>query len=221
MPHFISDVRASVIFVEGLAGGGDDFFQTSGKKLFARLGKVGFPSELHPKLDGGEAVGGMHELDVLHVFLGGAIDHGGDGLRRVVVGGEFEFVECREEMIVTGFIAGPPIAHGPGVDDLVVKDLVVIRASDRRLGSVSIAGVAGRSQQARGRAVNAEIVGGREVDEIFGVDSAAEMVVQVSALRHVVQKRQQHRRLLADGIEIAGSFLFGGLRLRRASRWRE
>jgi hypothetical protein len=48
------------------------------------------------------------------------------------------------------------------------------------------AGIARRAHQARGSAVDAEIVGRGEIEQVFGVDRAAEMIVQVPTLGDVV-----------------------------------
>ena len=175
------------------------------------MAKSSFPSELHAEFRGGASVGRVHEFHVLHVFLGSAVDDGSDGFGDVVVGGESEFVEGGEEMVVAGFVAGTPVAHRPGVDDLVVEDVVVVGAADAGLWRVVLAGIAGRAEQSRSGAVDAEIVGRGPVDHVFGIDGAVEVIVQVAALGHVVQKCQQQRRLVADGVEIARGFLLGGL----------
>src|SRR5690348_335351 len=106
---------------------------------------------------------------------------------------------------------GAPVAHGPGVDDLVVEDMVAVSAADGGLGRVMLAGIAGRRYQLRGRAIDAEIVGGGEVDQVFGVNGAVKMVVEVCALGHLVQKGEQERGLQADGVEVTRGFLLGGL----------
>src|ERR1051326_365014 len=114
-------------------------------------------------------------------------------------------------MVVAGFVTGAPIAHGPGVDDLVVEDVVAVSAADGGLGRVMLAGIAGGRYQLRGRAIDAEIVGGGEVDQILGVNGAVKVVVEVPAFGHVVQKGEQERGLLADGVEVTRGFLLGGL----------
>ncbi len=63
-----------------------------------------------------------------------------------------------------------------------------------------LAGIARRGEQARGRAVDAEIVGGGPINHVFGVDRAVEMVVQVSTFGDVAQEGEQQGRLMADGV---------------------
>ena len=148
-----------------------DFFQSAGQQLVAHFGEaviivdpilaptllpilvptlipIALVAEAGGELWSGVAVGGVHELDVLHVLFGGAVDDGGDGFGGVIVDCEFELVEGGEEMVVAGLVAGTPVAHRPGVDDLVVEDVVVIGAADGGLGRVMLAGIAGRSDQA-------------------------------------------------------------------------
>ena len=202
---------AGVVFRQSLAGRGGDFLQAAGEKFLAHFGEVVFPVQLHAELRGSAAIGGVHEFDILHVFAGGAVDHGGDGFGDMVVRGQSELVEGGEEMVVAGLVAGAPVAHGPCVDDLVVEDVVVIGAADAGLRRVMFAGIAGGAQQAGRGAVDAEIVGCREVEQILGVNRAIEVVVQVAALGDVVQESQQQGGLVADRVEIARRLLLSGL----------
>jgi hypothetical protein len=195
-----------------LAGGGSDFFQAAGQEFFSHYGEVGVPSEPHAELSGGAAIGSVHELDVLHVLARGAVDDGGDGFGHVVVGGESELVEGGEEVIVTRLVARSPVAHRPRVNDLVVEDVVVVGAADSGFRRVMFAGIAGGAHQARSGAVHAEVVVRGKIEQIFRVDRAVEVIVQVAALGDVVQKSQQHGGLAAKRIEIARCSLLGRLR---------
>ena len=181
---------AGFVFRQSLAGRGGDFLQAAGQKLLAHFGEVVFPGQAHAELGGGASIGGVHEFDILHVFAGGAVDHGGDGLGDMVVRGQSELVEGGEEVVVAGLVAGAPVAHGPCVDDLVVEDVVVVGAADAGLRRVMFAGIAGGAQQAGRGAVDAEIVGCREVEKVLGVDRAIEVVVQIAALGDIVQESQ-------------------------------
>ena len=79
-----------------------------------------------------------------------------------------------------------------------------------RLAGEAVAGiVAGRRDQNRRGAVNAEIVPRGKIDKILGVDRAIEVVVKIAALRHFAQEGKQKRRLLPDGFKMAGSTLLG------------
>src|SRR5450755_1447539 len=140
---------AGVVFRESLAGGGGDFFQAPGEKFLTYRGEVivTVPSQLHAQFRGGAAVGGVHEFDVLHVLAGGAVDDSSDSLGSVVMGGEPELVEGGEEVIVAGLVAGAPVAHRPGVDDLVIEDVVVVGTADAGFRRVMLAGIAGSAQQ--------------------------------------------------------------------------
>ena len=156
-----------------------------------RSPEVVVPAQFRPQLSGGPAIGRVHELDVLNMLFCGAIQDRSDRLRHMIVSGEPELVECGEEMIVSRFFCAAPVAHRPGVDDLVIENVVVIGAADRGLGRVVLTGIAGRSEQAGSRPVDAHVVGGRPVDDVFGVERAVEMVVQVPALRHLLEESQQ------------------------------
>ena len=88
-------------------------------------------------------------------------------------------------MIVTGFFARLPVTHGPGVDHLAIEDVIDVSAAGGGFGVVGFAGIARRGKEAGGGAVYAETAGGGEIDEIFGIDGAIEMIVQISTLGQV------------------------------------
>ena len=73
---------AGFVFGQSFAGGGGDFFQPAGQEFFAHLGEVilAVPAHFKPSWARRRSVGGVHELHVLHVLAGGAVDDGGDGL---------------------------------------------------------------------------------------------------------------------------------------------
>jgi len=99
-----------------------------------------------------------------------------------------------------------------------VKNVVVIRAADSGFGRIAFAGIARRAQQARSGAVDAEIVVGRKVNQIFGINGAVQMIVQVTTLGDVVQEGQQERWLIPDRVEIARSLLLAVWATARAER---
>src|SRR5215471_8865090 len=201
-----------MILGESLAGCCGDFFESAGEQSVAHFAVVVFPSELHRELWGGASVGGVHELDVLQVLFGSAIDDRGDAVGSVVVRGESELAEGSEEVIVARFLARAGVAHRPRVDDLVIENLVTIGAADRGLGSVVLTGIAGWGYESRCGAVNAEVVRRGEVYEVLGVDRSREVVVEISALGHVVEEGEEQRWLIADRVEIAGGSLLRSLR---------
>src|SRR5580765_4037560 len=98
------------------------------------------------------------------MLVGGAVDDTGDGFRNMIVRREPELVEGGEEVVVSRFFSVAPVAHRPGVDDLVVENVIVVGAPDSGLGRVVLAVIAGRGEQAGGRAVDAEVIRGGEVD---------------------------------------------------------
>src|SRR5208282_6666850 len=109
----------------------------------------GVPAELQAESRRRQSVGGVHELDVLYVLTGGAVDHRRHGFGLMTVDRRSELVEGGEKMVVAGFVAGAPVAHRPGVDDLVVEHMVVIGAADGGLRRIFLAGIARRSNQLR------------------------------------------------------------------------
>src|SRR5208282_1013123 len=127
------------------------------------------------------------------------------------VRGQAELVESSEEMIVTGFFARLPVAHGPGVDHLAVEDVIDVSAAGGGFGGVGFAGIARRGEEVGGGAVHAQAAGGGEIDEILGIDGAVEMIVQVSTFGQVAQEGQKQSGLFAEGIEITGGALLSGL----------
>ena len=59
--------------------------------------------------------------------------------------------------------------------------MVVISTLDRGLGRVVLASIARRGKKPRRRAIDAQVVGGREIDEVLGIEGAAEMIVQMES----------------------------------------
>jgi hypothetical protein len=198
-----------------------DFLQASGQKFFAHCGEVAFPPQLHSESDRRIQVGAAHQLDVLHVLFGSAVDHARNQLGHVGVRSGLELIEAGEEVIVSGFVSRTPVAHRPGVNDLVVENVVRVGAANRGARLVLFAGVARRAEQLRGRSINTEIIRSREVDQVLGINGATKMVVEVSALGHVVHKREQQRRLTPDRVEIARSLLLGSLGRRQGSKYQD
>src|SRR5579864_1943872 len=123
------------------------------------------------------------------MLFGGPVDDARDGFGHMVVRCEAKLVEGGEEVVVTRFRSVAPVAHGPRVDDLVVENMVVVGATDGGLGRVVLAIIAGRGEQAGSGPIDAVVVGGGKVDQIFRVQSAVEMGVEVSSFWHVVHER--------------------------------
>ena len=90
--------------------------------------------------------------------------------------------------------------------------MVVIGATNRGLRGVSLTGIARRADQPRGRAIDAEVIGSGEVDQILGIDRPVQVVVQIATFWNVMQKGEQQLRLLSDGFQITRRLLFRGLR---------
>ena len=202
---------AGIVGGQSLAGLRGHVFQAGGQQRVPHFGEVLIPVDLPCQLGRSASVGSVHELDVLQMIHARAIRGCGNCLRYVGVRGQSEFVERGEEMIVAGFVARLPVAHRPGVDHLVVEHVIAVSAACRRLGGVVLAGVAGRGQQPRRRPVHAQAAGGREIHQIFGINRAIQMIVQISTLGQVAHKGQQQRRLLAYGVQVAGRALLSTL----------
>ncbi len=202
---------AGIVGGEALAGIDSDLFHAGGEEGVARLGVIGIPLDFSCEKSGATGVGGVHEFDVLQMVQAGAIGGGSDAFGGVVVRGQPEFVEGGEEMIVTRFVARLPVAHRPGVDHLAVEHVIDIRATGRGFGSVGFAGIARRGEEVGGGAVDAEVAGGGEIDEVLRVDCAVEVVVEVSTFGQVADEGQEESGLFANGIEVAGGALLGAL----------
>src|SRR5215475_14221769 len=100
----------------------------------------------------------MHEFDILQVVSGRA----GGNFRRLVAHairpGEIEFVESREEVIMARTFRWSPVAHGPGIDELVEENLVAISAAHPGLTGIHARFITRWPDQRGGGAVYAEIV---------------------------------------------------------------
>ena len=136
----------------------------------------------------GTGVGGVHELDVLQIIHACTIRCCRDSFRHMGVRSQAEFVEGGEEMIVARSLPRIPVAHRPGIDHLAVEDAIDVRAANRGFGGVGLARITGRRDQARRRAVHAQAAGGREIYEVFSIDCAVQMIVQISTFWHVAHK---------------------------------
>ncbi len=213
--HF--SVGLGIVVGKSFAGRCCDIFQSSSKKFLSHRRQVIVPLGLRREFHGCAPVRGEHELDVLHTFLSLAVGDTGDFFSGMRVRNEGELIEGGKEVVVTGFLSRAPVAHRPCIDDLVVKNVIVIGAADQRLRCVVFASIARRSQNARRCPVDAEVVGNRPVDHVFGVERSPKVVVEIGAFRHVMEEGQQQRRLFTYRIEIAGRFLFGRLRYRKGA----
>src|SRR5207245_6319935 len=108
-------------------------------------------------------------------------------------------------MIVAGFPRRIPVAHGKSIDHLVVERRITQRRSCWRFpGRI----VARRRQEGVSLAVDTEPHLRSKIDQSLCVDRASQMIVQVTALGDLPQKREQEERLLTHGIEISGCSLF-------------
>ena len=160
--------------------------------------------------DGVEAIPGrrLHQLEILLVLRGGSRRDLVEKLAGVARIGAAELGEGSEEMIVPGLaLRGNEAAHGEGIDQLVVEALVL-----RHVGGGNVARFAHRLRlragldrlrlgEALGDRIDAETVLAADADEGLGVDRAVEMIVQVGALRHALEKVAERKRIAANGVE--------------------
>jgi hypothetical protein len=142
----------------------------------------------------------MHELYILQMIHASAIGCDGDCLGNMRVRRQAEFIEGGEKMIMARFIAGLPVAHRPGIDHLVEENLVAVSTAGGRFDGISFAGIAGRGKQARRCAVRAQAAVGGEIHQIFCVDCSVKVIVEISALRQLMEESQQQLRLLANAV---------------------
>ena len=144
----------------------------------------------------------------------------GDRIAQVIGHRRKKFVEGGEKVIVSGFLARP-VAHGPGIDDGIVENVVLVGAADGRLAGEAVAGIVTRGRNQNGsRAVDTKAVLSGEVNKTLGVNRPGQMDVQVAAFRHLAQESEQKSGLLADGVEVMRGSLFGGVLLLRQDGWR-
>lgn len=125
----------------------------------------------------------LHNLEILLILVGGAGSEFVEPFAAVELAGGAKFSECGEEVVVSGLLrGGNEVTHGEGVDGLVVKGLVCGEAGcgDFGLGAAS----SGRGRGEFGEDdIEAERVGGSDREEMFGIDFAGEMDVEVGAFR--------------------------------------
>src|SRR5580658_10173492 len=120
----------------------------------------------------------------------------------VPVHNRIEFSESGEEVIADGAIVARAdiIADGPGVNHLIAKWKICERL---RGGELAFRGVAWRLGEAA-LAIDAEAVFDRVLNVAFGVDRAGEVMMQIGAFWHAMEKIFEEHRIVADGFEILG-----------------
>src|SRR5208282_1101146 len=150
--------------------------------------------------------------------------HLGESVADVLLQSRAELLEGSEKVIVARFLLAMPVAHRPGIHQLVVEDLVLIGATYRRLDLVGLARITGCANQFRSAAVHAESVFRGPVDHAFRIDRARQVDMQVAALGHLPQKCLQQPRLMPHRFKILRRFLLRALRsgdLRHAKNGQE
>src|SRR5581483_7268723 len=128
----------------------------------------------------------------------------------MIPGRQTEPTESCEKVIVTGFMAALPVPHRPCIDDRVVEIGIVVRTLGGRSCSVRGASrVAFAGYRAACASVETELVLGGIVDEVFRVDCAAEVIVEIASFGHIAQESKRQSGLIANAFEIAISAFLG------------
>ena len=180
-------------FVEMRARRGDLVAQAVREQLIAKFGEsaIGLPAEFFGEGRGGSERRRIHQLEILLVLRGGARGYFVEKFAGVAGRNGEEFREGVEEVVVAAHPCGRhETAHGESVNQRVVE--MLIRKGLSR-GDISVAANGVRREAIRHGArlekgvrgeFHAEVVFGAGANPGFGVDRAAEMVVQVRALGH-------------------------------------
>ncbi len=201
---------AGVGLVENGAGGGDAFAEAVGEKGIAEAGEFGGAGRCGEGMAEGSAdffaevgavavVERIHNLEVLLVLVGGA---GGEFVEpgsAIEFGGGAEFFKGGEEVVVTALLSGgDEVAHGEGVNGLVVVGLPGGKFGGGDLVGGAGSGLSGGGESGEGGIV-AEAVGGGDGKEVFGIDLAGEMDVEVPAFGHADEEGAEGAGVAAGG----------------------
>ncbi len=109
--------------------------------------------------------------------------------------------------MAAGAGAGDKAAHGEGVDEGIVKLLVLegVLGADVALATDGLRRKAHGSgfgfEEAHGLEIDAEEIGGSILNKGFGIDGAGEVHVEVSTLGHAGEKSGEFEWALFRGIE--------------------
>ena|SRR6476661_9275068 len=125
-------------------------------------------------------------------------------LSGVTVGGGTKLAKGGKEMVMTGFGASDELAHGQGVQQMAVKIALLQGDAGGRLAG---GGIARRLRERKSGAVDTQAVLHGVLDKAFRIDRAGKMVMEIAALGHLLEKRMQKQRLVANRIKIAGGLL--------------
>ncbi len=98
------------------------------------------------------------------------------------------------------------LAHRKCIEHAAIEPDVLI--GNRRRG-LAFLGIARRRQQNQGVTIHAQAVLHGKLDKTFRVDCSGEVVMKISTLGHLGQKRMQQRRLVTNGFEMARGLLLG------------
>ena len=202
--------------VEAPPGFSNDVLEAAREQAIALPAEIRIPAGRTPALRRRAAVGGQHQLEVADPLGGRARDDLGDHVPRLV-GRRAELSKRRKEVIVA-VERGVPMPHRHRVDGLIEQCRVAQDGGDGWLTGGRV--TSGRDQRHRRRGETEAVLGG-PAQVALGVDRARQVVVQVPALGHLGEKREQQQRLVADRREVSrrGGFAGGGrLQPRSGSR---
>src|SRR5208282_1683046 len=119
-----------------------------------------------------------------------------------------------KKSVVRRLLAPMPVAHRPRIHQLVIKNLILIGAPHRRFIFIRLARVARSMHQLRRAAIHAKSVLRRPINHALRINRPAQVDMQITPLRHLLQKRQQQSRLMPHRFHIFASLLFRILRHR-------
>jgi len=209
-----------LVVIQLLARDGDDVFESTGQQLRPQVGEVIVPTDPGSQLGREISIRGVHEFQILQMIGRRAFRRLGERIAQVIRHRREKFVEGGKKVVVSGFLARP-VAHGPGIDDGIVENVVLVGAADGRLAGEAVAGVVARRRNQNGsRAVDAKAVLGGEVNEALGVNRPGKVDVKVAALRHFAQESEQKSGFPSNGVEVTSGPLLSGIFLLRQDGWR-
>src|SRR6185437_10989017 len=102
------------------------------------------------------------------------------------------------EMVVPGLSRRKPAAHGERLKQLGVEIRVCQSAAVEGLVRSAVVG-----EKSGSGGIHTEPILDRPANKTLCVNRSGEMIVKVSALGHALQKIQQKRRLVANGVKIS------------------
>src|SRR6266403_1445464 len=199
--------------------------QSARQQFLAQLTEIVVPADFSRDCSGVTEIRRVHQLEVLFILCVSASSDLIDPLAEMAMIGPAEFREGIEEVIVPRHSRrGHETAHGESIHERV-KEMLVFVSAFRRDSVVSAHGLV-RSAASRGLRLRESKLGNIDAQMIFGcranpgfrVNSAAQMIVKIGALRHAKKEVTKLKRILPRGLESELGALFGTCRHGRRMR---